>query len=133
MKIGMSISNYGTKMKYGGIDLLNPIDISSEYGNYGNVEGQFKTQGWELPLLFRLGLSAKPWVSQTSDLVLAGEAIHSNNNSEYLNLGSQFTYAPSARTNFYLRLGMKGVFMVDGECGPAFGAGILRFESYRPS
>jgi len=124
IRIGMSISNYGTKMKYGGIDLLNPIDISSEYGNYGNVEGQFKTQGWELPLLFRLGLSAKPWVSQASELVLAVDAIHSNNNSEYLNLGSQFTYAPSARTKFYLRSGMKGVFMVDGEFGPAFGAGM---------
>ena len=27
MRIGMSISNYGTKMKYDGIDLINPIDI----------------------------------------------------------------------------------------------------------
>jgi len=27
MRIGMSISNYGSKMRYDGIDLINPIDI----------------------------------------------------------------------------------------------------------
>ena len=36
MVIGMSISNYGTRMKYDGIDLYQPIDISEyEEGNYG--------------------------------------------------------------------------------------------------
>ena len=28
MKIGMSISNYGTRLRYDGIDLLTPIDPS---------------------------------------------------------------------------------------------------------
>jgi len=124
LRIGMSISNYGSKMKYEGIDLLNPIDISPDYGNYSNVEGQFKTQGWELPLLFRIGISIKPLVTQISELILSMDAIHPNNNSEYLNLGTQFTFSPSLRTKFYLRSGYKGLFMVDGEFGPAFGCGM---------
>jgi|TARA_B110000263_G_scaffold104545_1_gene91287 hypothetical protein len=124
LRIGMSISNYGSKMKYEGIDLLNPIDISSEYGNYSNVEGQFKTQGWELPLLLRIGISIKPMVTQISELILSMDAIHPNNNSEYINLGSQFTFSPSLRNKFYLRSGYKGLFMVNGEFGPAFGCGM---------
>ena len=124
LRIGMSISNYGSKMQYDGIDLLNPIDISSEYGNYGNVEGQFRIQEWELPLFFRLGIAVKPLVSQLSELTLAIDAIHSNNNNEYINLGSEFIFSPISRTKFYLRSGIKGLFMVDGEFGPTFGFGM---------
>jgi hypothetical protein len=40
-------------MKFAGTDLLVPIDIlDDEEGNYSAVEGQFKTQQWELPLIF---------------------------------------------------------------------------------
>ena len=38
LKIGMSLSNYGTRMQYGGLDLLGSIDISpDEAGNYKDV------------------------------------------------------------------------------------------------
>ena len=38
MNIGMSISNYGTRMQFNGIDSYQPIDISEyEEGNYGDV------------------------------------------------------------------------------------------------
>ena len=105
-------------------DLLNPIDIASEYGNYGNVEGQFKTPGWELPLIFRLGLSSKPWVTDLYELMITVDAIHSNNNSEYINLGSQFNFSPTVRTNIYIRSGYKGLFMENNEFGPAAGFGF---------
>jgi hypothetical protein len=53
LNIGMSISNYGTKMKYGGIDLIQPIDIApNEAGNYSSVPGLFRMQEWEIPLVF---------------------------------------------------------------------------------
>ena len=47
-----------------------------------------------------------------------------SSNSEYLNLGSQFTFSPTHRTKFHLRSGYKGLYMVDGEFGPAFGCGM---------
>ena len=66
MKIGMSISNYGSKMRYDGIDLINPIDIlENENGNYETVIGQFRTEYWELPLIFRMGASIKAIVNYT--------------------------------------------------------------------
>ena len=61
MKIGMSISNYGTRLRYDGMDLLVPIDPNpNEYGNFDDVEGLYNTSEWELPLIFRLGFSVQP-------------------------------------------------------------------------
>ena len=57
IKIGMCISNYGTRMKYDGIDLMQPIDPSDDYGNYGNVLGKYESSSWEIPLIFRIGIS----------------------------------------------------------------------------
>ena len=91
MKIGMSISNYGSKMRYDGIDLINPIDIlENENGNYDNVIGQFRTESWELPLIFRLGISMKPIVNSFHSLALSMDVLHPNNNSESINIGSEY-------------------------------------------
>ena len=84
IRIGMSISNYGTKMKYDGIDLINPIDIlENENGNYDNVIGQFRTASWALPLIFRLG--------------------------ESINSGLQYSYTIGGGNTFHLRAGVKGL------------------------
>ena len=61
LSIGMSIANYGTKLKFDGMDLLQPIDPDPyTHGEYDNVEGQYRTQAWELPLLFRIGFALHP-------------------------------------------------------------------------
>ena len=45
LTFGMSISNYGTRMKYDGLELLSPIDIApNEHGNYKDVEGMYRLQ-----------------------------------------------------------------------------------------
>ena len=93
MNIGMSISNYGTRMQYDGIDSYQPIDISEfEDGNYGDVAGQFRTSQWELPLIFRIGFALKPIVSNTVNLTLSADALHPNNNAESLNIGAALDY-----------------------------------------
>jgi len=91
VNIGMSISNYGTKIKYDGMDLLNPIDIlPNEQGNYRDVAGQFKLDSWELPLIFRIGFSINPLVMGQHRLTLAVDALHPNNNMESVNVGAQY-------------------------------------------
>ena len=122
MRIGMSISNYGTRMKYDGIDLLNPIDISPfEDGNFADVPGQFRPQGWELPLLFRIGVGIKPIYSELHRLTLAIDAIHPNNNSEYLNVGGQYELRLAGQGSLYLRSGYKSLFMTDSQFGATYG------------
>jgi hypothetical protein len=110
MRIGMSISNYGTKMKYDGIDLINPIDIlENESGNYDNVIGQFRTESWELPLIFRLGASIKPIAKDNQSLIFSADILHPNNNSESINSGLQYSYKMGGGNVFHLRTGVKGL------------------------
>ncbi len=124
LSIGMSISNYGTKMRYDGIDLLNPIDVSPvENGNYKDVPGQYRLSEWELPLIFRVGVSLNPVVLGPHRITVAGDALHPNNNSESVNVGMQYEYKLAGSGSFFLRGGYKGLFMVDSQYGYSFGAG----------
>ncbi len=136
MRIGMSISNYGTKLRYDGIDLLNPIDIlPNENGNYRDVPGQFRLSSWELPLIFRVGVAVKPIVTGNQSITIAVDALHPNNNSESINLGIEYALNMPAFGKIFLRGGYKALFMESSEYGPTIGAGfsmdLLRNTSVR--
>ena len=112
LKIGMSISNYGTRMKYDGIDTYQPIDISEfEEGNYGDVAGQFRPSQWELPLLFRIGFAVKPIVTNFSTITLSLDALHPNNNSESLNVGISMRNSIPGFGEFTISGGVKALYM----------------------
>jgi len=125
LKIGMSISNYGTRMKYEGIDLLQPIDIlPNENGNYKDVQGQYRLQGWELPLIFRIGTSFTPIVMESQKITIAIDALHPNNNSESINFGTQYEYKMLGYGKFLLQGGYRGVFMDEADYGMTLGVGV---------
>lgn len=125
LTIGMSISNYGTRMQFDGMDLMQPIDLyPDEKGNYAHAEGQFKTQEWELPLIFRIGAAIHPISSSMHRLTLEADALHPNNNSESINLGAQYEYNVPSFGTLYLRGGYKALFMEESEYGLAFGGGL---------
>ncbi len=128
LDIGMSISNYGSRMQFDGIDLIQPIDISEdETGNYGDVIGQYRTQEWELPLIFRIGLALKPIQTRSSTLTLAVDALHPNNNSESINVGGEYALRISNSGRFYLRSGYKALFMDEPQFGLTGGGGMELF------
>jgi len=125
MSVGMSISNYGTRMQYNGIDLLNPIDIlPNEGGNFHDARGQFSLNEWELPLLFRLGVAVQPIAGERSRLVIAADALHPNNNNESANFGAEYSYKLPNTGTFYLRGGYKALFMSHSEYGLCLGGGV---------
>ena len=132
LKIGMSISNYGTKLQYDGTNLLYPIDIlPDENGNFRDAQGQFRLSSWELPLLFRIGASIKPFANETNELTLAVDALHPNNNSESLNIGLDYTYKFPTFGHFSVRAGYKGLFLDTTQFGLTLGAGfkMLLFQN----
>jgi hypothetical protein len=125
LSIGMSISNYGTKLQYDGIDLKRPLDEApTEAGNFEYVPARYETQGWELPLIFRIGVSMHPVLTANHRLTLAVDALHPNNNSEYLNAGGEYALTVPGLGVFSLRSGYKGIQMVDSEYGWTFGFGM---------
>jgi len=125
LQIGMSISNYGTKLQYDGINLLNPIDIlPDQNGNYKDVPGQFRLSSWELPLIFRVGISLKPVVTESQSVTIAADALHPNNNNESVNLGLEYAFKLPTFGQLFLRGGYKSLFMISSEFGLTLGAGF---------
>lgn len=123
--IGMSINNYGSPMVYEGKDLLASIDIlPNEDGNYRYVPGQYKLSEWELPLLFRIGVAAFPIATAHHRLEVEVDAIHPNNNSEYVNVGAEYSYLRGRFGKLFLRGGYKGLFMESSQYGMSAGAGL---------
>lgn len=125
LKIGMSISNYGTRLQYDGIDLLNPIDIiPGDAGNYADVPGQFRPGLWELPQIFRIGIAIKPFTNRIQQLTLALDVLHPNNNSESMNVGAEYQLNLPGSGSLFLRSGYKALFMDQSSYGLTMGGGL---------
>jgi len=91
LNIGMSISNFGGKLGMQGVNTLVDIDIDETiYGNNDRIDGSLGTSQWPLPLLFRFGLSKSFVLSPIMECLIAVDAIHPNNNPEYLNVGFEY-------------------------------------------
>ncbi len=132
MRIGMCLSNYGTRMKYGGLDMLRSVDISpDEAGNYKDIQVEYKTDSWELPLIFRIGISVNPIVTNIHRLTLAVDALHANNNNESLNLGAKYTLSIPGIAKLFLRGGYRSIFLENSQFGLTFGGGILLHSNQR--
>jgi hypothetical protein len=127
LKIGMSLSNYGSKMQYSGIDLLRSVDIApDESGNYKDSRANLETDQWDLPLIFRIGMSIHPVASVHHRLTLAVDALHANNNNETLNVGAEYMLNAPGMGKFFIRGGYRALFLQDSEFGPTFGFGLVK-------
>ena len=119
--IGASISNFGTKMQLNGRDLQINIDpnSASESGP-NNIPGNYATEQNDLPLNFRVGLAMNVFESRYFIVKAAVDAVHPNDNKEYLNSGIEFSYDKM----LFLRGGYKALFLPNSEQGLTLGFGI---------
>lgn len=127
MNIGMSLSNYGSALKYDGLDLLRSYDVEpNEAGNYQDTKVRFLTDGWELPLIFRIGFSVHPIATLHHQLTLSADALHVNNNNESVNVGGEYMLYMPGLGKLFLRGGFRALFLEDSEFGPTFGVGVVK-------
>jgi hypothetical protein len=125
LDIGMSISNYGTPLRYDGLDLLVPIDPApNEAGNYSNAPGRYATQDWELPLIFRMGASFTPLLIEGHEIIVSVDALHPNNNSESVNIGAQYSLTLKDLGKVSLRTGYKALGMPESQYSMTYGIGV---------
>jgi hypothetical protein len=69
MKIGMSISNFGGKLRMSGREQLQRVDIDPGLGgNPTETPARLETESWPLPLSFRLGVSLDVMNNENSRL-----------------------------------------------------------------
>ncbi len=120
MRIGATLSNFGTDMKMSGEDLVHYIDIDDQIlGNNDEIFAQLNTDSWPLPLNFQVGLAMELINSSMHRLTLAADAIQPTDNTESINLGMEY----GLREWFFLRGGYRNLFLRDGEEGATFGIG----------
>lgn len=121
LRIGMSISNFGTDLTMDGKDLVQPIDLDpGSLGNNSNIPSKLKTDAWSLPLFFRVGVAMDVVKSETFRVTLATDAVRPNDNTEAVNLGAELAY----NEMFFVRGGFKSLFRTDSEEGLTLGAGL---------
>jgi hypothetical protein len=121
LKFGAAITNFGTKMRIGGDDLLVQKDISSNNGNNPNLNANLTTDPFDLPLLLRIGVAYEPIADEDQRLVFVADAVHPNDNSESVSLGGEYTMFSRI---FSVRAGYKALGMRDAEEQFTVGAGV---------
>lgn len=120
-RLGMSISNFGTKMRMTGTDLLIQHDIDPGIaGNNPYVNAYLATGQFDLPLLLRVGISVDLIDTPKNRLTLSCDVLHPNDNTESVNLGAEYVFANSLS----LRAGYKSLYMADSEEGLTLGVGL---------
>jgi len=125
LKLGASISNFGTALQMQGRDLLvqHDIDPLSE-GNNSNINAYLATDSYKLPIFFRFGLSMNVTRDlmgiDNHDFIVAIDAIHPNDNKEYVNMGAEYRLM----NLLSLRAGYRELFLQDTEGGLTAGFGL---------
>lgn len=110
VKIGMSVSNFGNKMRLEGDDTLIEVDVAEDLeGNNSRINAHLDTDYWSLPLTFRVGVAADVLKVQHAKLTLALDAAHPNNYSESISIGGEFNVMDLA----FIRAGQ--TFYLDDE------------------
>lgn len=105
-RLGMSISNFGTKLRMEGRDLVFLHDPSeTKQGNNDRVSAEVSTDEWKLPLTLRLGLSGELIHTNPNRLTWAVDWVVPNDNTEFLNAGAEYAY----NENYFLRAGYRGI------------------------
>ena len=124
LQLGMSVSNVGGKMKFSGEDnfiyyTYNP----DEHGNSDKIYAELKMDEWDLPLIYRVGLSFKALDTEIHALTISADAIHSNDYNESVNIGCEYGF----RERAFLRAGYKSLFMEESVEGLTAGIGLIYF------
>ena len=129
LRIGSSVSNFGTRAAYGGRDLRFTYDnVPGQSGDNSALPGVRYTDQFAVPLLFRVGLAMPVRLSDNGRLMLAADAFHPNDNSESVSFGAEYLM----NDVLALRGGYQNLFLNDSEVGTTLGAGIKgQVDTYR--
>lgn len=121
LRIGATITNFGSDMKLDGKDLYVLHDIDPNHvGNNDQIMALLKTDSYPLPLTFKVGLAMDLYKTDMHKVTLGADAIHSSDNAECLNVGGEYVFA----NMIALRAGYKSLLLTNTEEGLTLGVGI---------
>ena len=109
LKIGIAITNFGSKLNLKGTDQKVDIDPYEELDGDPDVVAILRTEDWPLPMAFRMGLSFQPLGPESLikndffTLTINTDYYDSRDLNPYFNLGTELKLSKL----FYLRSGIK--------------------------
>jgi hypothetical protein len=121
LRIGASLSNFGTSGRFGGRDLSIVYDGDpTRYGDNGALPGEVYTDAFAVPTFFRVGVGMPFRLSPQANLQVAVDAFHPSDNTEGMSAGAELEYL----RRFALRAGWQSAFQRDTELGLTLGVGM---------
>jgi hypothetical protein len=128
IRLGASISNFGSKMQMTGDDLLAVVDVDpNNHGNNESNRAELGTDAFNLPLTMRIGLAGEVFQSANSRLTLAVDALSPSNSEQYVNVGAEVGLLGDL---ILLRSGYSELFLQDSIHSFSVGGGLrYRFAS----
>lgn len=122
IRLGVSISNVGTKMQIEGEDLNSYVDVApTQEGNNDNIVAQLKTDRFDLPIVMRIGISWDVELPAGSRLTFACDGVNPNDDGQSLNLGVEIA---TFKDVILLRGGFNDLFLDNRERGLTLGSGL---------
>lgn len=119
LRLAASLANFGTKMQLDGRDILEIKSVGE--GSQANlINTKNELDKYDLPLLFRVGVAADVIKENSLRVTTAIDAVHPNDHTEYLNLGTEFAW----NEILFARAGFKSLFEKDTEQGLTLGVGL---------
>lgn len=99
LRIGMQFSNFGSKLKLDGRDLIRAYDPNERNTRNAGVESRLSTEPWELPVNFRVGIALDiiggangVYHSAVNRLTFAADGNHPNDGPETGNFGLEYSW-----------------------------------------
>ncbi len=122
LRIGASITNFGSDMQMDGKDLYVQHDIDpNNFGNNDQILATLNTDSYPLPLTFRVGLAMDLLDLDDHRFTIGMDALHPNDNDESLNIGAEYVF----QNLIALRGGYKSLFLDNSEEGLTLGVGLM--------
>lgn len=122
VKLGASITNFGTQMRLDGRDIKFAYDPDlNNDGNVGVVNSEYEMQYYSLPLKFQVGLAKDITAGEDNRLTIAVDATHPNDNFESINTGFEYGW----KEMVFLRGGYNSLLLDESEQGFTAGFGAM--------
>jgi hypothetical protein len=122
VRLGASISNFGTNLRIDGDDLNVRVDLDpSKEGDSQSIVGRLSTDDHEAPLIMRVGLSWDAPKIAGNRLTIAVDGLNPNDDAQSLNVGGEYALFGEI---LVLRGGFNDLFLDDREKGLTFGVGL---------
>jgi long-subunit fatty acid transport protein len=121
LRIGASLSNWGTRAKFDGRDLRILYDQNTAaHGDNPALPAALYTDDFPLPIMFRVGVGLPIVLDDDNRFFVAADAYHPSDNTESVSVGGEYTFM----NMFSIRAGYQNIFLQDSEVGLTLGAGV---------